>query len=191
MEARYGIMNKVIGTIMFIIYICCTCSCVPYTPCEAWILVNNFSEEISSVTVYEYDNQILQSPVHPADVGPNSTVQVYTSLYRTIYSELKEHPETRVYFMLNGSGFDFSEIHNIMDYSVAYIDPEPDWLLHKLGIIIFPDDCTVNPDLWKIYDLDAFVEKYGPLKAKGWDEVWQKWEENKRTGEVDTEIAVQ
>ena len=52
-----------------------------------------------------------------------------------------------------------------------------------------PADRTVKPNLWKICDLDAGVEKYGRRKAKGWDEVWQKWEENKRTGEVETEMA--
>ncbi|WP_295729686.1 hypothetical protein [uncultured Muribaculum sp.] len=56
-------------------------------------------------------------------------------------------------------------------------------------VINFPEDCTVNPDLWKIYDLDKFVEWYGPLNAQGWDEVWRKWEESKRTGEVETEMA--
>ncbi|WP_295729995.1 hypothetical protein [uncultured Muribaculum sp.] len=50
---------------------------------------------------------------------------------------------------------------------------------HKWTLNI-PEDCTVNPDLWKIYDLDKFVEQYGPLNARGWDEVWRKWEESKQ-----------
>ena len=41
----------------------------------------------------------------------------------------------------------------------------------------------MNPELGEIYDLDEFVELYGPLNAQGWDEVWQRWQQSKEYGD--------
>lgn len=75
------------------------------------------------------------------------------------------------------------------DISIAYFNLTKNWLIEHNEVINFPEDCTVNPDLWKIYDLDKFLELYGPLNAKGWDEVWQKWEESKLSGEEDSKLS--
>ncbi len=83
------------------------------------------------------------------------------------------------------------DINNLSDNiskSVGYLDVI-DWYFlasniqviygTAIGTINFPEDCTVNPELGEIYDLDEFVELYGPLNAKGWDEVWQRWQQSK------------
>ncbi|ROT11393.1 hypothetical protein EEL42_01465 [Muribaculaceae bacterium Isolate-100 (HZI)] len=107
--------------------------------------------------------------------------------------EIKYHKGLRIYFVeLPETEYNFfftPAAEALFPYYLAYREVTQEWMEAHYWHINFPDDCTVNPDLWKIYDLDAFVEKYGPLNAKGWDEVWQKWEENKRTGEVETEMA--
>ena len=77
--------------------------------------------------------------------------------------ELERTPGLCIQFGLTDTELSPEEFSNVM---LAYI------------IIHFPEDCTVNPDLWQLFDLDKFVELYGTLNAQGWDDVWTKWEQS-------------
>ncbi|QQR08575.1 hypothetical protein [Muribaculum intestinale] len=161
-------------------------------PVIPWKIENRSEIRITMITGYGGEDYFVPSDfVSQAIITmpPMTRHQAYRNNAHDLDTELKLHSNIEFHFLLE----DRSEINSIdistVKKSMAYFRLNKQWMNDHNWTIIFPDDCTVNPDLWKICDLDAFVEKYGPLKAKGWDEVWQKWEENKRTGEVETEMA--
>lgn len=183
---------------------CCGCEEEPDLG-RLWTITNNSNFEVLHFNVDEAPDGSLQVAKGYNSDGEYVICTTYMSsqmpgrsytpvaTHLTKEEEIKQHKGLRVYFtpvpQCDISYFNTSAAEASFPYYLAYREVTQEWMEAHYWHINFPDDCTVNPDLWKICDLDAFVEKYGPLKAKGWDEVWQKWEENKRTGEVETEMA--
>ena len=170
-------ISSVICLLMSVIFI----SCVPVDPCEAWTVTNKMNSGITVYTiVWEGDDAIMCPYIPAAHIKPNVETYVYTTRYDTrVYEErMLQLDRTTLYFNIDGMECN-DQYLDIEKSAIAFFMPDTDWFLAYVHNITFPDDCTVNPDLWKIYDLDKFVERYGPLNAQGWDEVWQKWEQAK------------
>ena len=173
----------------FIIAAICLMIVVQGCPAEpvngvSWTVNNDFSSEIILYTVYESDGKFAPSTyTNPVSViQAQGTLRVYDDYGSKPdgYVEVKSHPDMKMYFTIPYEGIDPYDINaGISHYVACRTFEDLDWYCLHLAIINFPEDCTVNPDLWKIYDLDKFVELYGPLKAQGWDDVWQKWEQSK------------
>lgn len=148
---------------------------------KAWIVSNNFCNGLMMYTVYIEDYTPVEYVPSIAAVAQNSTVHVFCPSLQApkIKTKLISSPLTGIYFVIPFDNMDIHDISDNIDRHIASIILEYDWMEAHFMKINFPEDCTVNPDLWKIYDLDKFVERYGPLNAQGWDEVWQKWEQAK------------
>ena len=156
----------------------------------AWTINNKFNQEFIIYTVYE--DGLIPVEYVPSILGisPVNTIHVYCpSMDRTIYSKVRGDALTKIYFVMPFEDMDIRNITNNVGCNIASFILNAEWMAAHGWTINFPEDCTVNPDLWKIYDLDKFVELYGPLNAKGWDEVWQKWEESKLSGEEDSKLS--
>lgn len=156
-------------------------SCVnrtEYSPTdEAWIIHNSLKSELILYTVYADG----LSPVEyvPAILGMPAEYYVRVYCESFIRDKLPKSPAVRIYFVLPTEDSDIKDIPTNISHGIACITLDATWMTDHNYEISFPEDCTVNPDLWKIYDLDKFVKRYGPLNAQGWDEVWQKWEQAK------------
>ena len=165
------------GFLMIVISSCVACGS---GPSHGWYVVNDIDTHILLLTVYDSDGNIKPSknfdPV--MDIEPCAIYDAQYK-YQNAHSELQKHPETKLYIVIRRDGIDYNNLNEMVTNSIGYVDMNSDWLSAHHGVIRIPEDCTVNPELGEIYDLDEFVELYGPLNAQGWDEVWQRWQQSK------------
>ncbi|WP_300301196.1 hypothetical protein [uncultured Muribaculum sp.] len=161
-------------------------------PEEMWTIGNHAKFSVQVINTYIKNNETV---VEEAQIGPFQGIYIASDDVVDVTSFLNrdwafsERPGLTLYFVPCFEGLDEYPLSERWKFAAASIVLNEQWMSSHDWHINFPEDCVVNPDLWKLYDLDKFVEWYGPLNAQGWDEVWSKWEESKRTGEVETEMA--
>ena len=168
---------KIISLIIGIIF---TCGCCPRPPEHAWTINNNYDTEVSVYTIYQnYSSFDLFPAIRPCTILPHNSYEALSTSNISLYSELENYPNTKIYFLISHDNISDLNVEDIVKYSVAYYYPSINAPYEWKSTINFPEDCTVNLELGEIYDLDEFVELYGPLNAQGWDEVWQRWQQSK------------
>lgn len=130
-----------------------------------------------------YPSGVGMCQVYMLALNPQKSTEI-GSIHLPLEDEIKAHNGLRVCFVFGVDSeypflFQPAAEQLLPDY-LAFQELSLEWLKAHDYTINFPEDCTVNPRLHEIYNLDEFVEKYGPLKAKGWDEAWAKWLEAKQ-----------
>lgn len=182
-------IRLIIGGICMLMSIMLSSCCEPV---EMWTISNNATFSIQVINTYVKNNEIF---VEDAQIGPFQGIFIASGDVTDVKSFLSrdwafsERPNLTLCFVPCFKGLDEYPLLQRCKFAAAYLPLNEQWMNNNNWNINFPEDCTVNPDLWKIYDLDKFVELYGPLNAKGWDEVWQKWEESKLSGEEDSKLS--
>ena len=180
--------KTIIRYLLTIIGCLCTATSCPEWETELWNVNNNFNECVVGINAEQSYGTISGCSFRSGYTKAFCTHLEYFPAGMTLpvigyhtdrYNEIKMHAGLRMYFSLCLVDFEKNRHILVIKYALAYIDISLEWMEAHDWTVNFPEDCTVNPDLWKIYDLDKFVELYGPLKAQGWDEVWQKWEQSK------------
>ncbi len=175
-------MNRIYFIILLIAMVMSGC-------CEAeemWLIRNSGSFSIQVVNTYIANGEVV---VDECQIGPFQGIFVTPGESTDVSSYLsrdwafKERPGLTLYFIPCFEGLDKVTINERLKYAVANIPMNKQWMEANDWTINFPEDCTVNPELGEIYDLDEFVELYGPLNAQGWDEVWQRWQQSKEYGD--------
>ena len=146
-----------------------------YKPSPIWNVKNDFRSEVAMYTLYESDGKTVSARHLKSFVWLQPYELFCQKSTLNLSEELERTPGLCIQFGLTDTELSPEEFSNVM---LAYITPDRDWLIEHNGIIHFPEDCTVNPDLWQLFDLDKFVELYGTLNAQGWDDVWTKWEQS-------------
>ena len=190
-----GLLKWLCAIILPIFTSCILCGPNTIELNEVWEVRNNGSFDIVTVTCVPGRNRVCPVDfVEAVKWIDSDSMALFKE--QMIWMPLREHRETenqiRIYFVLGNNKIKdslnnvnwlnppYSEMTSLTEKAVAYHEVSVNWLLNHNQIINFPEDCTVNPRLHEIYNLDEFVEKYGPLKAKGWDEAWAKWLEAKQ-----------
>lgn len=153
------------------------------SPVTLWYIDNRFDSELISVTINGSGESVSATGLVDvfAQIEPKG---IYAAKSYGSIMDLTTQSQTKIYFIIPCEGYDYDDWCRAIEYAVAHAEVSYDWFVEHKNILRFPEDCIVNPNLGELYDLDEFVEQYGPLNAQGWDEVWHRWQTEKYNQEL-------
>ena len=144
--------------IKLMIYSICTLISVIMGGCcepeEMWTIANHAKFSVQVINTYGKGNEIV---VEEAQIGPFQGIFIASDGVTDVTSFLNrdwafsERPGLALYFVPCFEGLDEYPLSQRWKFAVASFPLDKQWMNNHDWHINFPEDCTVNPDLWKIY----------------------------------------
>lgn len=129
-------------------------------------------DKICVVAMYDFGDDVYPSEligVTSSQISRGGACEL-ASEHITREQEVLAHPNLTFFFLLSDETI--NTINDLKRYSIGYYRANIDELRAYNWQIHFPSQVTVNPDLWRVYNRQKFIERYGePTGLINWPPV--------------------